>query len=141
MLLSGMIGQIDRQFLLILALAVVGISSRQGVGEKDSGSQVAGTEDSLNKNIPEKGIGMEEEMCEIKDSLNIGKEEEMCKIFDPASQLGFHGDLGFDNWHLVREEEREGKCPGTREKVETHLASDFHLKYKYRKYNFTENTI
>ena len=92
-----MIGQIDRQFLLILTLAVFGISSRQGVDEK-----VGGTEN----NIPEKGVEMNEEMCER---------------FDPASQLGFHGDLGL-GWHLVREEEREGKCPGTREKVETHLA-------------------
>jgi len=94
-----MIGQVERQFLLLLTLAVVGISSKQG--EKESGGQTAGTEDSLNS-VPQKGIG---------------KEEEMCERVDLASQLGFHGGLGF-GWHLVREEEREGKCPGTREKVE-----------------------
>ena len=41
----------------------------------------------------------------------------MCKKGDIASQLGLNGDLGF-GWHLVREEEREGRCPGTREKVD-----------------------
>ena len=106
-----MIGQVHWQFLLLLTLAVVGIPSKQG--EKESGGQVAGTEDSLNK-VPQKGIG---------------KEEEMCERVDLASQLGFDGGLGF-GWHLVREEEREGKCPGTREKVNTHLASDFLYKNK-----------
>ena len=106
-----MIGQVERQFLFLLTLAVVGISSKQG--EKESGGQTAGTEDSLNS-VSQKGTG---------------KEEEMCKRVDPASQLGFHGGLGF-GWDLVREEEREGKCPGTREKVDTHLTLDFLYKYK-----------
>ena len=101
-----MIGQVEWQFLLLLTLAVVGISSKQG--EKESGGQTAGTEDSLNS-LPQKGIGKEEEMCERVDLASLG--------------------LGF-GWHLVREEEREGKCPGTREKVDTHLTLDFLYKYK-----------
>ena len=79
------------QFLLLLILAVI----TQVAGKSDLHLR----EDSLNS-ILLKGI-----------------EQEMCKKGDIASQLGLNGDLGF-GWHLVREEEREGRCPGTREKVD-----------------------
>ena len=63
-----------------------------------------------------------------EDSLEV----EMCKKEDIASQLGLHGDLGF-GWHLVREGEREGRSPGTREKVEEFLLKT-ETKEKTEKY-------
>ena len=39
-----------------------------------------------------------------------GLDVEMCSNGDKGSQLGF-------GWNLVSVKEREGKCPGTREKV------------------------
>ena len=39
-----------------------------------------------------------------------GLDMEMCSNGDKGSQLGF-------GWNLVSVKEREGKCPGTREKV------------------------
>ena len=80
------------QFGFLLTLPVIGsFSSKHGLDEN--------TEDSLSGTVQE------------------GMEGEMCQKGDMGSQLGLDGDLGF-GWHLVGVQEREGKCPGTREKVE-----------------------
>ena len=47
----------------------------------------------------------------LNSIVEEGLKGEMCQKGDMGSQL----DL--DGWHLVDVEEREGKCPGTREKV------------------------
>ena len=80
------------QFGFLLTLPVIGVySSKHGPDEN--------TEDSLSGN-----------------TVQAGMEGEMCQKGDMGSQLGLDGDLGF-GWHLVGVQEREGKCPGTREKV------------------------
>jgi len=80
------------QFGFLLTLPVIGsFSSKHGLDEN--------TEDSLS------------------GTVQAGMEGEMCQKGDMGSQLGLDGDLGF-GWHLVGVQEREGKCPGTREKVE-----------------------
>ena len=91
---SSVVMQIDWhwQFGFLLTLPVIGVySSKHGPDEN--------TEDSLSGN-----------------SVQAGMEGEMCQKGDMGNQLGLDGDLGF-GWHLVGVEEREGKCPGTREKV------------------------
>ena len=63
-----------------------------------------------------------------------GMKVEMCKKEDIGSQFGLHGDLGF-GWHLVREQEREGRCPGTREKVEENLENSNKRKTELKNKN------
>ena len=80
------------QFGFLLTLPVIGsFSSKHGLYEN--------TEDSLS------------------GTVQAGMEGEMCQKGDMGSQLGLDGDLGF-GWRLVGVQEREGKCPGTREKVD-----------------------
>ena len=69
-----------------------------GISGKDGLELDENTENSLNR----------------EDRLDV----EMCSNGDKKG-----GQLGF-GWNLVSVEEREGKCPGTREKVDEELIKD-----------------